>query len=675
MKLPRRDGVLAPLLLGLVALLALLLTLAAWHVATRQTEERARIRFELQAAGLAQAIRGRMHDYAQVLRGTQGLFAASQEVSREEWAHYVRSLALDEAYPGVLALGFARVPAGGREHVRVRVTYIEPENEINRRALGFDLASEPDRRDAMERARESGRPALTGPLVLLQDRDTAPQPGVLLFLPVYTRSTAAKPGAVFGYTYGAFRVSDLLRGTMGREPDIALRLFDAADSTSPRLLYENTGSPWPRAPLFQHEERLEVGGRTWLLQAGSTPTWEAGLDTVRPRLAIGAGVLIGLLALGITAALLGMRGAALRLANRMTQRLRESEERLGLALEASGLALFDWNVSTGEVLLSAKWGDIVGGPRRPLRTSISELRDLVHPDDVPGMEKLVRAVLVGRIEHYNLDHRVRTQAGGWRWIASRAKVVERGADGRASRITGTNADITERKELEQLKSGLISVVSHELRTPLTSIVASLALLREGSAGELPGEARAFVDMAAENSDRLAALVNDLLDMERAESGQLDLRPRALDAAELLARVAALNAPYCERHGVRLVTQAAPGLTLLADEDRTIQVLTNLVANAAKFSPRDGEVHLNAEKQTQGIRLSVEDHGPGIPDEFRPRIFQKFAQADASDARRRGGTGLGLAISKALVERMGGRIWFESAPGRGTRFHVELPRVS
>jgi PAS domain S-box-containing protein len=348
--------------------------------------------------------------------------------------------------------------------------------------------------------------------------------------------------------------------------------------------------------------------------------------------------------------------------------VRESEERLALALESSGLALFDWDLRTGLVQLGAEWRHILEDPAASIATPIQKLQALVHPDDVPSLLEEIRKLLAGDTTVYRIQHRVRTGAGGWKWIESVAKVNERDATGRALRITGTNADITERRAVETMKNDFIAGVSHELRTPLTGIVASLALLKEGVAGELPPEAAQFVDIAHGNSERLAALIGDILDLERIESGGLRLEMQALDVAPLVRQAAELNAAYAQRYKASVEVRAGEALPARADPHRLLQVLANLISNAAKFSPPGGRILLYGYREPGRVVVSVSDQGPGIPPEFLGRLFGRFEQADG----RKPGTGLGLAISKALVEKMGGRIRCESEPGRGATFFVELP---
>ena len=349
--------------------------------------------------------------------------------------------------------------------------------------------------------------------------------------------------------------------------------------------------------------------------------------------------------------------------------LRESEQRLGLALQSSGLALFDWDLRTGLVHLGAQWGAILGGEAMASVTPIEKLQLLVHPNDLPALREQLRRLLSGKIEGYRVEHRVKNRYGDWLWIESVAKVSERDATGRAIRVTGTNGDITARKRLADMKNAFVAAVSHELRTPLAGIVASLELIKEGSAGEVPPDAKRFVDMAHANGERLAELINDVLDLERAESGRLQLKLEPVDVALALQEAATLNASYVERFKAHLSTEAAGGLTVTADRKRLQQVIANLVSNAAKFSPEGGEIRIAARRNRDGrVALSVTDQGPGVPEDFKDRMFEKFEQAQHD----KGGTGLGLAICKALVERMGGRIWCESAPGQGATVLFELP---
>lgn len=236
-------------------------------------------------------------------------------------------------------------------------------------------------------------------------------------------------------------------------------------------------------------------------------------------------------------------------------------------------------------------------------------------------------------------------------------------------------DITERKKVERLKNEFVSVVSHELRTPLTSIRGALGLALGGVTGELSDDMRSLLDIACRNSNRLIQLINDILDVEKIESGTLSFRLEPVELVPLIEQAIAANRTYGEQFGVRFELQH-PCLEVMvkADGDRLSQVLTNLLSNAAKFSHPDSTVDITISRYQHQIRVAVTDYGSGIPTEFHSRIFQKFAQADSSDSRQKGGTGLGLSISKAIIEKMGGQIGFETQENVGTTFYFDLPEA-
>jgi signal transduction histidine kinase len=248
---------------------------------------------------------------------------------------------------------------------------------------------------------------------------------------------------------------------------------------------------------------------------------------------------------------------------------------------------------------------------------------------------------------------------------------------KGGRFILTVADVTEERQLSQMKDDFVATVSHELRTPLTAIGGSIGLLAAGAGGELPPRAAHLVELARKNSERLARLVDDLLDIEKLESGRADFHFRPLDLADLLKAACEQNMPYAERFHVQLDLDTAPGHFLISgDPDRLLQVMTNLLSNGVKFSPPGSPVRIALSRHDgpsgPRARISVSDAGPGVPESFRPRLFKRFAQADSSSQRGQAGTGLGLAITKSLVERHGGEISLDPDSRAGATFHVDLP---
>jgi PAS domain S-box-containing protein len=241
-------------------------------------------------------------------------------------------------------------------------------------------------------------------------------------------------------------------------------------------------------------------------------------------------------------------------------------------------------------------------------------------------------------------------------------------------VLSSIVDLSQRLEIERLRTDFVSTVSHELRTPLTSISGSLGLLQAGAMGVLPEKAAAMIRIAYKNSGRLVRIINDILDIGKLEAGQLTLRTVSLSLADFLGQAIEANAAYAEQYGVRFILDGGPDdERVMADPDRLMQVVTNLLSNAAKFSRPGADVLIRVRPGSTTMRLEVEDTGPGIPEAFQGRIFEKFAQADASPTRRFEGTGLGLSIARQLVQAMGGTIGFSTVVGQGTIFYLELPR--
>jgi PAS domain S-box-containing protein len=240
-------------------------------------------------------------------------------------------------------------------------------------------------------------------------------------------------------------------------------------------------------------------------------------------------------------------------------------------------------------------------------------------------------------------------------------------------VIAQGRDVTAQLEAERMKKEFTSTLSHELRTPLTSIIGSLQLINSGVMGEVEREIGELTEVAERNGQRLLDLINDILDIEKIESGKLALAPELIPVDEVVREAIVLNKAFAERFKVRFEWAGdAHGRKVFADRKRLQQVMTNLLSNAAKFSPEGGLVEITAEEAGANMRLAVHDRGSGVPEGFRARMFGRFTQADATATRQKGGSGLGLAICKRLIELMHGRIGFDNREGGGSTFWFELP---
>ncbi len=372
-----------------------------------------------------------------------------------------------------------------------------------------------------------------------------------------------------------------------------------------------------------------------------------------------------------------------------TDELARARERLRLALEASGLALWDWDAALGVIYLSEEWAVLRGASPGPTVTSGPRLYRQLHPEDRARARTAARAVLRGESPFFRIDLRFRSESSDWIWIHAHGKVVERDVHRRAVRITGTNTQITERKQAEEelraakelaeaaslAKSNFLANMSHEIRTPMNGVLGTTQLLLDAGLSESQLQLARTVQRSGEH---LLNILNDILDVSKIEAGRMELEAVAFNLAEAVEEVVEFFAKQADERGLDLRLELVSGVPedVLGDPMRVRQILANLVGNAVKFTETGGvTLRVGLAPGTAAppwVRIEVNDTGIGIRPEAQARIFEAFSQGDTSMTRRYGGTGLGLAIVSQLTKLMGGQVSLESNLSQGSTFCVDLP---
>ncbi|MDD5297505.1 MAG: CHASE domain-containing protein [Rhodocyclaceae bacterium] len=716
----RRRRILVPMLLTL--------TLAALcFVASSRWEEAQQVR-QVQDQGeiLEHQLHGRVLDKQTILVSLGRFIEITPNLDQARFEQFTRASLADN--PDLMALSFnAHVPraaraayeaqAGARDGVPsiterdaggnalpaglrdeyVPVTHIAPLAR-NRAALGFDINSEPLRRDAIVRARASGRMAITAPVQLVQDGRSGP--GFLALQPVYGSEAAPRP--LLGFAVAVTKV-DAMAGPALRIPLPAGLVFHLSDPGAPeasRLLYRSDGGAAAPDTRYAWRTLLSVGDRDWELLVFPTPAY---LEQHRSWVAYGVGVAGLLFAAILQLLMLGMTGRAELVRRKVDEQtaeikrksaaLEESEEKLRTALTFSPNAIFIAGADGRFVFANREAENLLGYSR-------DELLRMGVPDALPPDEK--EKVLAAFLRNLEGEHQFFETALLHR--DGRCVLVEingvRLPDGK---VLGEVRDITQNKlnaeELERhrhhlealveertvalsaakevaeaasrAKSTFLATMSHELRTPMNAIMGMTALAQKRATDPAQSDQLCKVSQA---SRQLLAIINDILDISRIESDQLTLEQSEFDLAGVLGTLAGLVSPSASDKGLALRTDLAPELgrlRLKGDPLRLGQILLNLTNNAVKFTT-EGAVSVQARllEETPDrvlLRFEVRDTGIGMSEEEQKRIFAPFEQADGSRTRRYGGTGLGLAISKRLAGLMGGDMGVASQLGSGSTF--------
>ena len=486
----------------LILTLGLLLSLSiAWTV-KKSIERDAAHRFEFAAAEVTLKIEERLQAYALILQSGVAFFNGSSDiVDRDQWRVFVDTLREHPSVSGIQGIGFSKVihtedlqehidsvradgfpdytvyPAGERPFY-TSIVYLEPLDWRNMRAIGFDMFSEPVRRTAMEKARDTGKASLSGKVELVQEVDTDIQAGTLMYVPVYRQgdvidSVEARRSALLGWVYSPYRMKDLMSQvfidwTTIEDKVLGLRVYDGKDENPEHLLFTNYSSldDLKQSSIFNQNITLNFNGTDWLLVFDAKAA-SANISYLSAWAVLFSGFALSGLLCGLMLSLNTTRQRANLIADNLTQEiqkreslLKESEFRWRFAIEGAGDGLWDWNLADGKVFFSSRLKDMLGYSADEISSNFDEWRSRVHSKDLKQTMSEIQAHLDGNTELYRHEYRLKCKDGSWKWVFARGVVVERDADHKPLRMIGTHSDITSRKETDEKLQLAASVFSH-----------------------------------------------------------------------------------------------------------------------------------------------------------------------------------------------------------------------
>ena len=517
--------------------------------------------------------------------------------------------------------------------------------EGNKAALGLDLTAQSLSPDQIETLLDSRREVFSGPINLVQGGQ-----GLAGRIPIFEQAT----GEFWGVVSVILNLEKLYSsvGLDRLEDGFNLALSSSSDINDTESVFFSTGSIRWTNPVTS---RIRMRGTTWMVFAEPAKGWPD-----HPRQPwIFRGSLFALLAI--------IAGAVFWLTSLMS-RDREMQQRLWGLFELAPMGIGLFSVTSNRLLRANPTFENQFGK------SVQSLDFFDQPLNVHGepltdrprvLETLQEHARLSGLEGYFM-------APGHELVPFLLHGLKLDNYGNEPVVWLITEDISERKKVDHLKNEFISTVSHELRTPLTSISGSLGLLANNAVGELPEKASKLAHIAYRNSQQLTFLINDLLDMEKLVAGKMPFRSEHHVLQNLVHESVENIATFAQQRDIHLQVSELPAVTVHVDRQRLNQAITNLLSNAIKFSPAGSSVDIFASQRGKSVRLCIRDHGEGVAPHFREHIFQKFSQADASDRRAIGGTGLGLAITRELMTRMKGTVDYESVPGEGATFWLELP---
>lgn len=717
--------------------------------AKKDFENDAKLQLEIGAVDIKFRIQSLLSSHVQFSRSSASYFMSSDTVTKGDWKHFVEKSKIGGHLKGFQGIAYVMiVPKKQLENHQQRfkevlsndytvfpsafsemytpIVYIEPQQDRNIKAFGFNISSNPQMKKAIEKARDSNKTILTDKVTLIQEGSVDTSPGFVMYTPIYKKNLPVntineRRVAIKGWAASSFRMVNFMKGAFDQpnsndHNQLHLSIYDGEDLSNESLLFDNKTILNKNYDILHSNTLLlpiELNGKKWTLQF-TQPIIAPSFDSI-PSIVLTGGILITILLSLLVFTLLNRAAYAKRVAEKLTinlsdknkellainelleeshaeiiiskEKAEESEEKLKLIANNLVNGMIYQVVMLDEnrrkfTYLSDSVQQLYGCAAQEVLENPDLFYGKIHEDDSDDLKKKEKKALK-TMSIFKAEVRVVNPDGTIRWsyFVSRPRMI-----GGLVYWDGIEIDITEQKNTEnelliskekaevssRLKSAFLANMSHEIRTPMNAILGFSDLLKQQ---ELTDEKKEkYFEIIQKSGERLLNVINDIIDISKVESGQMEIVISEFTVLEQIKEVHALFSTEAKAKGLSLhLKNSLPSneMTIKSDNHKINAILVNLVKNAMKYCD-EGSIEIGVEKKGSHLEFYVKDTGIGIAKNRQIAIFDRFVQADIEDVKALQGSGLGLSISKAYAEMLGGEIWVDSEPGKGATFYFTIP---
>lgn len=699
-----------------VLIAGLVLTIVSTVLLKEDEELQVKNELSLISNELRTRIERRLYAHALMLRNGASFFAASDSVTREEWKSYIQNSRIERNLPGVEGVGYSCIIANdqlqdhiqevrsqgfpdytinpeGERDIYTSILYLEPFTGRNLRAFGYDMFSEPARRDAMERARDNDIAALSGKVTLVQETGENLQAGTLMYVPVYrhgmrTFTVEDRRAAIIGWVYSPYRMDDLMNGILGRWDSteynrIRLQIYEEQSITGDSLLFDTQATSsrevhkQPRS--FTHTIPLDFNGKKWNLSF-SQPERMIGFFNSKVVIVFGAGVLISFLLFALFLALSKARNRLLT-SEKLSGQLRESEEKYRALIEnaTEGIYVFQG----GRVAFANKACEAITGIPIKEMTGLP-IKEFLDTEETERLYRQHDDLIGGTTHSLHEIFPIYNRKEEKRWLLVNSVQINWNGSPAALNLA---TDVTRRKEdeeeitrkneeLENLnatKDKFFSIIAHDLRSPFNSVLGLTDILMQDLPDMDTDQVKHMVEIIHKAVNNLYRLLQNLLQWAQIQNGTIPFDPRPLHLRKVVNEGIDIVRESALMKDIELTTYIPEHIRVVGDSNMLQTVIRNLVSNAVKFTPKGGDVSVSAmETKDNNAQVSVKDTGIGMSQAMIQNLFRIDVKTNRIGTDSEPSNGLGLLLCKEFIEKNGGRIWVESTVGVGTTFHFTIP---